>query len=455
MITTILFSDPSGSRTLPPGRRASFGPAIRRSRWCALLLALLLPLSACGDIFEVDNPGAVEDELLDRQATHEALVNGVALELSEALNWVSYTTGSISREIFPAGSTGSFGITPLQQQGILDFSEVATPWENSQRARQMAEEGFERFERVLSNEGGDVQSYAPAAKISLWAGYAYRLLGENWCEAVIDGSEIMPYTVFLEGAEEWFTRAMAIAERAGETDIATAARAGRASVRLDLGNFAGAVEDASQVPTDFVWAMQYDDIQQDQYNRVFWATANEPYRAHTVWRTPWEDYYRTTGDPRTPWASNDSIPVGDAAVGPFGTVPWYFELKYDEKGDDINLSAGWEMRLIEAEALLREGSWEQAVAIMNERRTSLGIAPWEPSSLEEAWTAFKRERGAELWLEGRRMWDLRRWQMNDTPGALSPLETPGEASYLSENRTLCYPIPQEEREANPNIPVTP
>ena len=453
MITTILFSDPSGSRTRQPGRRASFARAIRPSRWCALVLALLLPLAGCDEIFEVDNPGAVEDELLDREATHVALVNGVALELSEALNWVSYTTGAISREIFPAGSTGSFGITPLQQQGILDFSEVAAPWADAQRARQMAEEGFERFERVIGET--EVQSYAPAAEISLWAGYAYRLLGENWCEAVIDGSEIMPYTVFLERAEEWFTRAMEIAERAGETEIATAARAGRASVRLDLGNFAGAVEDAAQVPTDFVWAMQYDDIQQDQYNRVFWATANEPYRAHTVWNTPWEDYYRTTGDPRTPWGSIDTIPVGDAAVGPLGTVPWYFELKYDEKGDDINLSAGWEMRLIEAEALLRDGSWEQAVAIMNQRRTSLGIAPWEVGSLEEAWTAFKRERGAELWLEGRRMWDLRRWQMNNTPGALSPLETPGEGSYLSENQTLCYPIPQEEREANPNIPVTP
>lgn len=426
--------------------------SLRSRVWRGALLALLLPLAACDSLFDVDNPGAVADETLDAQAAHQAIVNGTALTFSEALNFISYTTGAISREIFPAGSTGSFGITPLQQQGILDFSEVNTEWGDAQRARQMAEENFARFEEVL---GGEVQSYAPAAEIALWGGYSYRLLGENWCEAVIDGSEIMPYTVFLEGAEEWFTTAMTIGKAAGASKIATAAQAARASVRLDLGNFAGAVSDAQAVPTSFVFAMQYDDIQQDQYNRIFWATANEPYRAHTVWRTPWEDYYRTTRDPRTPWDSSGTIKVGDAAVGPLGKVPWYFELKYDEKGDDIVLSSGWEMRLIEAEALLRDGNWQQALEIMNQRRADLGIVAWETNSLESTWTAFKRERGAELWLEARRMWDLRRWQMNNTPGALSPLEVPGEAAYLSPEQTLCYPIPQSEREANPKVPLTP
>jgi hypothetical protein len=37
-----------------------------------------------------------------------SLVAGSGRDLSEALNWTSYTGGAVAREIFPGGSTGSF-----------------------------------------------------------------------------------------------------------------------------------------------------------------------------------------------------------------------------------------------------------------------------------------------------------------------------------------------------------
>jgi hypothetical protein len=97
-----------------------------------------------------------------------------------------------------------------------------------------------------------------------------------------------------------------------------------------------------------------------------------------------------------------------------------------------------------------------AMALVNARRTALGLAPWAPANTAEAWANLKRERGIELWLEGRRLGDLYRWKATNTPGALDALETAGAAaSYLSASQSLCYPIPKSEREANPNIPVTP
>ena len=65
-----------------------------------------------------------------------------------------------------------------------------------------------------------------------------------------------------------------------------------------------------------------------------------------------------------------------------------------------------------------------------------------PASLEEAWTHLRWERAVELWLEGRRLGDLRRWEITNAPGGLHPLEDPtNPATYLDPNRSLCIPIP--------------
>ncbi len=70
--------------------------------------------------------------------------------------------------------------------------------------------------------------------------------------------------------------------------------------------------------------------------------------------------------------------------------------------------------------------------------------------MDEAWALLKRERGIDLWLEGRRLGDLRRWQEDNTPGALDPREVVGEASHL-QVQDLCFPISKAERDRNPNL----
>ena len=93
---------------------------------------------------------------------------------------------------------------------------------------------------------------------------------------------------------------------------------------------------------------------------------------------------------------------------------------------------------------------------INARRTALGVPTLTAASLDEAWTHYKRERGIELWLEGRRLGDLRRWEQDQAPGDLHPLEQPGNAdSYLVADRSLCYDVPQNERQSNPNVPDQP
>jgi hypothetical protein len=421
------------------------------------LAVLTVAVIAGGCDFDVENPGPTPDSFLDSPEAHQAYANGAALELMDALNQVAYTTSAVTRELFPAGSTSSFGISANQQVGRLLYDdEHADSWTPHQRSRYIAESGFERFS---AQREGNINGYRPSAEAALWAGYANRLLGENWCRAVIDGGEEQDGTVWLERAEQWFTTAIEVAGASTELEtVAMAAHAGRASVRAFMGDWAGAMQDAAVVPDDFVFQLGYHNTQQSHYNRIYFAGANQPYRAVTVWNTVYEDYYEQTGDPRTPWGLMDGFPEGDAALAFLNNqrVPFYQQQKYDDEDDDINLSSGREMRLLEAENQLRGGNWQVAMDAINARRSALGVPELTATTLEEAWTHYKRERGIELWLEGRRLGDLRRWERDGVPGDLHPLEEPGNpASYLVAERSLCYDIPQNERQSNPNVPDQP
>ncbi|MHB1192710.1 MAG: RagB/SusD family nutrient uptake outer membrane protein [Longimicrobiales bacterium] len=431
-------------------------------------VASLLVIAAAACDFEVINPGPTNDSFLDRPAAHQAMANGVAYYLFDALNELSYTTSAVTRELFPAGSTSSFGISNFQQAGHLQYDDehINAPWFSGQRSRYVGETGFDRIAKTLAEDEAakvkypnGVNGYKPAVEAALYAAYANRLLGENWCEVVFDGGSIEPRVNALTRAQTWFTKAI---EAAGSTaslaNQKTAAYAGRASVRVHLGDWTGALADAAMVPTTFTFYARYEDTQQDQYNRIYFAGINQPYRAVTTWNTVYQQYYTDTKDPRVPWT--DTKLLGDAAVLLVGNirVPFYRQEKFNTRGSDIMLSSGREMRLIEAEKFLKDGNITSAMAILNARRAGLNPAQpaLAPANITEAWTMFKRERGIELWLEGRRLGDLFRWKATNTPGALHILERAGSTeSFLSANQSLCYPISQSERQDNANIPDNP
>jgi starch-binding outer membrane protein, SusD/RagB family len=398
--------------------------------------SLALFLSACE--LDVENPGPIQAGALEDPKALTAVVNGAGRDLAEAINWTAYTGGAVTREIFPGGSTGSFGITPRQQAGKLVEDDDDTHWNLSQRARWTAESAVERVKRVLENASSNNVSLAQAL---VWAGYANRHLGENFCDGIINGGPVEPYTVYLERAEASFTEAITVATAANNANLATAATAGRASVRLLRNNLTGAATDAAGVANAFAYRMPYFSTDLDQYNRIYWASANQPYRAHTVWNTFYETYRKTTRDPRVPFDSSATQLVGDAAVGNLGRVRWYFQTKYPAQSSPINLSTGWEMRLIEAEAKLVGGDVPGAMTSLNAHRVSLGLTPWTATSATDAWTALKRERGIELWLESRRLGDFRRW---------AALNRPGTAEDMT-GRDLCFATPLSEKETNPNF----
>ena len=432
-------------------------------------VASLMVIAAAACDFEVINPGPTEDSYLDKPEAHQSIANGAALYLFDGLNETSYTVSAVTRELFPAGSTSSFGISNFQQVGRLlyDDEHINDGWLSAQRSRYIGETGFERMADNLASDTAakakfpnGVNGYKPAVDAALYAGYANRLLGENWCEVVFDGGSIEPRVNALKRSETWFTKAIdAAGSTASLATQKTAAYAGRAAVRVQLGDWTGALADAALVSTTFTYYARYEETQQDQYNRTYFAGANQPYRAVTAWGTLYDAYYTSTKDPRVPW-TYDGKTLGDAAVIMVGNkrVPFYQQQKFSQRGSDILLSSGREMRLIEAEKMLKDNNITGAMAILNTRRA--GLTPAQPAlapaNITEAWTMLKRERGVELWLEGRRLGDLYRWKATNTPGALHELEQAGNPkSYLASDQSLCYPISRSERRDNANIPDNP
>jgi hypothetical protein len=398
-------------------------------------LIAIAAFAALGCGGRITDPGPVDDAALDEPLAHRALVNGMSKTLSRALGYIAYTGAAASREVVGSGSTALFGITVKQRSGLLDpaFAETNDHWQFAQQARWVAEDGVRRMRDAL---GPDFASSALAAEALVHAGFANRLLGENMCDAVIDGGPKQPRRVYFERAETAFSEAITVAAAAANPNLERAARAGRASVRVWLDNWAGAAADAATVPAAFAYQARYSAIELDQYNRLFWSNSNQPYRAHSVVGTFYDSYYQATADPRTRWARNPAIPNGTQL-----NVPWYFQTKFDKRESPMNLASGREMRLIVAESQLRSSNWQGAVATINVTRAEVGVPAWSASSSAEAWVSLKRERGIELWLEGRRLGDLHRWLSEGTPGAVEDMT----------GRNTCFPIGQNELDANTNL----
>ncbi len=421
--------------------RAPLGPV------AALVFGAVL-LASCD--FEVTNPGPVADAFLDNPGAHQAIINGAQRELNYAMNTSAMDVGNRMREITAGDVSPWEGIT---YDAFIGIGSPAVPgwidtWGPVHAARWITADALRRFAEVEASADVVTQAH-------LWHGWALRMMGEYFCEIAYDGGPALPGRDALERAEASFTAALS---GGGSQETTMAARAGRAQIRVNLGDWAGAVADASGVPTDFSFLLRYYQGPW-RYNNA-WVQGGggagnlgAAGGAYTIWNTQWVDYYTETGDPRVPWV--DTGVIQDTALTEWTVTefPFYAQLKYTDLGDDIELASGEEMRLIEAENLLRNGDMAGAMALVNGLRERAGVDPVAPTNMEEAWTLYMRERGIELWLEGRRMADVRRWTEDNTPGELHPLElgiTPFGGPDLS-NRVLCMPIIDDEVDQNPNL----
>jgi hypothetical protein len=437
-----------------------------RSNRRVLLAAAAFALAGC----EVTNPGPINDENLDLTASHQGLVRGSERRLMDGLIRTAYSSVAMTtREVFPGGDSNS--AEPRVQAGALPAG--TGDWNDLQESYFIATDALRRF-----SSPGVTAAPTLVAQANIWAGYAMRILGENWCEVVISGGPLQPTSAAFTLAEKHFTDALAVA---GITAVQQQqAWAGRAQVRMAVKNWAGAAADAALVPITFRLQVTPDASIEPARNYAGYYNDNTPYRVFTMKHTFFEDYYTQTGDPRVPWRAVAAIPYAGSRLTGYtqapandGRVVWLQLMQeggttHYNPSTPMSLARGPEMLLIRAEAILMQtpANFAQALALINQARTSYTsltgtrqpLQPYAATNLVDTWTALKRERHIEGFLQGKRLFDIMRWTRDQTPGThpwpnWEPLSHIfREQKSANSSQGFCHVVPNGERTANPNIP---
>lgn len=408
---------------------------VRRAS-ATIAISMLAAAGGC-NFFDVSNPGPIADGNLNVPSAMTGLVTGMAFDLSRAYDAVTQPVSLLSDDLYHAGSYGPG--EGLWNRGITRPEDVNGAWGSMHRSRWVAEQGVARMKTVL---GAAYDTSPLGARANIYAGLSNRLLGETTCNSVIDGGPSADHAVHFARSEAQFTEAIRIATGltgAVRDSLLRVSYGGRAAVRAWQNNWTGAVADAQLVPTAYVFVAPFSTNTAAENNDLAFETTTRS--EFTVWNTRWA----TVRDPRVPW---DTVRTtsGALAVGQDGRTIFFRQRKYQNLAADIPMVKGTEMLLIRAEAALRNNDVTGAMTFINQVRafhhtTATPLPPLTATTVAAAWPILQTERGATLWLEARRLWDLRRWNAATGPAKDTFLDT----------RDKCIPISLNEVQSNPNL----
>jgi hypothetical protein len=274
-----------------------------------------------------------------------------------------------------------------------------------------------------------------------YAGYSLVLLGEGMCSAAINvGPEMTPAQLFAE-AKLRFDASIEAATTANDAATLNLATLGRARALLNAGNSAAAAADAAKIPATFVANTSGDAVNARRQNYSFfsinqssYSTVDPSFRGLTLNGAP---------DPRV--AVTDANRNGTASGTRIFTPD-----KYPAFGSVMPIARYAEAQLIIAEArIIANDLTGAATAINAARATRANMPTYSAAGQTQAQVQAQlvEERRRELFLEGHRLGDLRRWQLPIQPAAGSAYPA-GGGNY---GTLSCFPLPDVERINNPNF----
>jgi starch-binding outer membrane protein, SusD/RagB family len=423
---------------------------MRHMHIAAAGLALTVALGACSEIttLKQENPGQLDGNTLFVPGNAQLLVNGVIADFECAFARYVVGSGLLADELTTAiANTDNYDYERRTIQTNRAYGTGGCGGTNQQpsiyttlsTARGVADTTLAKLEGWTDQEVPNRQRLIGQA--ATYAGYSLILLGEGMCSAAINlGPEIQPPELFNE-AKLRFDKAVTAATTANDAATLNLALLGRARTLQNLGQIANAATDAARIPATFVANMSTDATNARRQNFVFvhtqqnrHSTVDPSFRNLTLNGQP---------DPRV-LVTNTNAP-GTAP----GTTIWTAN-KYPALTTGIAIAKYAEAQLIIAEARLAANDIPGAAAAINAaRNTRPGMPAYDPTgqTAADVRATIIEERRRELFLEGHRLGDIRRYQLplNPAPGTAY---TTGGGTYGTQN---CFPLPDVERINNPNI----
>lgn len=426
----------------------------------AALLAGSFLLVGCRDILSVHVPGRVPADALNDPTLAPTLAASVVADVECA--WSNYVAGSalIADEFIQASGNlnqrnwGSRRITadePTMAQGNCSTAYgLYTPL---QTARFQAEDVFNRLESFPDAQVPN--KVLLEATVRAYGGFALIALGEGFCRMAIDGGPLMTPTQVLQLAEQWFTDAINLAQKANSSDILNMALEGRARVRLDLQNFAGVLADAKQVPAGYLKVATRDNSDPRRYDALCQNITCAQGKNATIAPNYRNVTWQGVPDPRVAVTTTGALAFDNAQI-------WYYPTnKHTSVAYNLLLASYKETRLFIAEASARTGDLATARQLINQMHTEANIPGFDAAGAATQDSVIAQvieERRRELFTEGGHRFNdqLRfrgtKWNIpfKGEPGSIFP--TGVDATGLPYGTTTCFPLPTVEIVGNPNIP---
>jgi hypothetical protein len=405
---------------------------------------------ACSDFLEVEDPGRYTDEALNSPLALVAVANGVESDFFGGMANIAYRLGEMSDEYMHTGTWNpddnvDKGLTPtLTNNGTGQFQGGFLG------SRTEAQKAQERFTKVMGDSANRNVLMARVVAVEAWANL---WLGMYNCESPVapDGA-IVPDIEMYKLAIPLMTKTATIAKAAGSLEYERLAISGRARANLLAGNLDAALADAQTIPDTYVFTAKYSNAGAAPSNTIVTLTYRGRLKAAGLDKLHWSKVDTIAGFMRDPWTlAHDkrlafTHPPNER--GADGSTQHYNQEKYTDPADDVPVTHGMEMRLIEAEVYMKKGNLTAAMERINYVRGKAGLAAVTATTAADVQEKLLWERFAQLYLEGHRMNDLHRFdQVRAVLGANRPRKFPLTTSEIQLNTNVngslegrCLPV---------------
>lgn len=449
------------------------------------VLVMVGGLGACDSLLEVSLPGQMIEETVFTPVMAETTVLSAVAAVE--CGYSTFIPAGSGREDAWWRTSALYGGWAQYQEERASTTSVCVTGGSAggwymgfQSGRNLAERVYPALQGWSDTEVENRERLMAVA--AAYAGIAYQVLGEVFCELAVDAGPLMSQEQVLKKSEQWLTTALNHLDSTGDfafRNITPSMRQLthliRARVRLDLGTkyapegeratyLAGAAADAGMVQPGFTAYITRDGTPDSRRNTFYW---NHSVNTHGSIAGPQIDRVTDQPAPFTGYRDLRIDAAGRAVVNGFPVVgtgtpdprvpvsileghfgndsqtQMYLQHKYESYGEDIPLARWAEAQLILAEI---EGG-QSAVDRINALRDVHQLPHFSSTDEAEIRDAIIEERRREFFLEGRFWNDKLRFNLWFPRGiGLAIPERRG-----TYGRTTCMLMPMSEYENNPNL----